>query len=264
MQLGVAVLDPSTLSEADPRLMAARLRWARLVAFGEVHETPWAVELARRLLVEACLEGGVEWVGFEYFNTEQQGVLDAWASGAMDWRGLVDRYSRGPEGFNLEVYRPLLEAARSCAGRLVALMPPRPLANRVAKTGLIPPEAAPPVEPDPSAWPRYREALEPLFPREGPMARIPLERLLLAQSFKDSTAAGVVVEHLKRGRGFIVMGWAHVELPGAVVDRALAALGLPPEWALVVSARSGASEAARRSLRGVPRSRALAAVAVGP
>ncbi|MEB3851086.1 MAG: ChaN family lipoprotein [Desulfurococcales archaeon] len=251
-------------SEAPWRPLLDRIPRARLVAFGEVHETPWAVGLARDLLARAC-QGGLGWAGFEYFNTSQQGLLDSWASGRVGWRGLVEEYTRGPEGFNLEVYRPLLEAARACGARLVALMPPRPQANLVARQGRLPERAPGGVEADPDAWPGYRGELEPLFPREGPMARIPVERLLLAQSFKDSVAASRVAWALSRwGRGFIVMGWAHVELPGAVVDRALASLGLRGGDAVIVSARRGAPSRVAAALRGRRRSPSLAGVAVGP
>ena len=260
----VTLLDPRTLSEAGPeRLQDAA--GAQLVAFGEVHETPWAVRLATRLLRRICEHGGLGWVGFEYFNIDQQALLDSWTQGSIGWASLVEEYSGGPEGFNLEVYKPLLEQARACTSHLVALMPPRPVANSVAKSGQLPKGYPLEANPNPDAWAGYRGELEPLFPRAGPMARIPLNRLILAQSFKDSVAATVTARALERwGRGFIVMGWAHVELPGAVVARALALSGLREASAAVVSARRGGLEEARRVLKFAARPPFHLAVAIGP
>ncbi len=260
----IALLDPHTLSESGSETLQDAAS-AQFVAFGEVHETPWAVRLAASLLRVVCEHGRLGWVGFEYFNIEQQALLDSWIQGSIGWSRLVEEYSEGPEGFNLEVYRPLLEQARACTSRLVALMPPRPVANSVAKSGQLPRGYPLEAEPQPEAWARYREELEPLFPRVGPMARIPLDRLILAQSFKDSVAATVAARALTRwGRGFIVMGWAHVELPGAVVARALALSGLRESSAAVVSARRGGIEEARRDLRHAARPPFHLAVAIGP
>jgi len=216
------------------------LRGKRLRAIGEVHEDPASIAMAREALLDACLEDPSTVLAVEYFNTKQQCLLDRWLHGETSWDELLQEYARGPEGFPLEKYRPLLEAAKSCGAPIIGVMPPRNLANQVARTGEVPEWAASlPASPRPEDWPGYRKALEPLFPRQGPMARIPVDRLVLAQSVKDAVAASTVASLLSRGHTVVlVMGWAHVELPGAVTDRALAIAGLPRSMSGIVGARN--------------------------
>ncbi len=191
-----------------------------VVFLGEVHEREWIVSEAVSVLRALCDEGRLGFLALEHFNVEQQELLDSWLGGSMSWRELVEEYGRGPEGFNLEVYRPLLEAAASCGARIVGVMPPRDKARVVSREGRMPwlPEGAP----DP-AWYAgfgpYRALLESLFPREGPMASIPVESLVLAQSYKDSVAAWVIARMLSRKTGMAVMGWVHVEARGGVATR---------------------------------------------
>jgi len=196
----------------------------RVVFLGEVHEREWLVGFMTGLL-EALARDDLDFLGVEWFNVEQQGLLDAWLEGSLSWEGLVEEYRKGPEGFNLDVYRPLLEAARGLGVRIVGVMPPRSLARRVSREGVIPwlPEGAP----DPAVWAgrENRRLVSSLFPRQGPMAGIPVERLLLAQSYKDSVAAWVVAGAARRGRGLVVMGWVHVEPVGSVPSRVEAMLG---------------------------------------
>ncbi len=200
---------------------------ARIVFLGEVHERPWIVSEVVRLIRHTCSRGWLGFLAVEYFNVEQQSIVDDWASGVISWDRLVEEYRKGPEGFNLEVYRPMLEAAANCGARIVGVMPPRTLATRVAREGVIPgrPDGAPAPAPF-TVYPPYRSLLLTLFPREGPMARIPVERLLLAQSYKDSVAAWSVARASSSGPGIVVMGWAHVEPRGGVATRVRILTGL--------------------------------------
>ncbi len=217
----------------------------RLIALGEIHHSPELVLLYREAYLEACKQGGAV-LALEYFNTEQQSLLDSWLDDEIPWSKLYESYSRGPEGFDLNIYRPLLEAAKQCGQRIVGVMPPRDRANIIARTGTKP-RTIIPVDPD--LWPGYRDALIPLFPRQGPMARIPVERLLVAQSFKDSVAAETVSNLILEGyKVVLVMGWAHVELRGAVVERILHTTGLGRGETLVMGARDMDFEQARRYL----------------
>jgi len=212
----------------------------RVVFLGEVHEREWLVGFMTGLL-EALARDGLDFLGVEWFNVEQQPLLDAWLEGSLSWQGLVEEYRKGPEGFNLDVYRPLLEAARGLGLRIVGVMPPRSLARRVSREGVIP--WLPPGAPDPVEWAgreEYRRLVSSLFPRAGPMARIPVERLLLAQSYKDSVAAWAVARAARHGRGLIVMGWVHVEPVGSVPSRVEHLLG--EAVGPVVGAREGGVE----------------------
>ncbi|MCE4620553.1 MAG: ChaN family lipoprotein [Desulfurococcales archaeon] len=223
------------LDQVPPGILSEHT--ARIVFLGEVHERPWLVEAYARLMGEECRRGRLGFLGVEYFNYEQQGILDEWRASERSWYSLVAEYSNGPEGFSLEIYRPLLETARKCGARIIGVMPPRDKARIVTMTGSIP--DLPSRAPDPGEYPsEYECLLRALFPREGPMARIPVERLVLAQSYKDSIAAWRVADAYRRyGPGVVVMGWVHVEALGGVASRAARLLGLKPiDW-LVAGAR---------------------------
>jgi len=219
-----------------------------VVFLGELHERSWIVSEAAGAVRELCRLGLLGFLGLEHFNVEQQRLLDEWTRGGLTWEELVEEYRGGPEGFNLNIYRPLLEEAASCGARLVALMPPRTLARVVSREGRVPwlPEGAP----DPASftlYAPYRNLVSSLFPRVGPMAGIPVERLLLAQSYKDSVAAWAVARALAHhGPGAVLMGWVHVEPRGAVATRVRLLTGARP---LVVGYREAGYEETMRWYR---------------
>ncbi len=207
----------------------------RLVFLGERHENTRLVGFALDLFRHSCSTGGF-FLGMEQFNSDQQLLLDMWLDGSIEWNVFLDEYGKSGEGFNLEVYRPLLEEARRCGVRIVGVMPPREKANEYARTGALPDGYRPGIEVDPYYWKPYPTVLSGLFPREGPMARIPVERLLWAQSFKDSYAADRILNVLSEGYkgGFIIMGWAHIEPRGAVPTRVKETLRMEPSRMLAL------------------------------
>ncbi len=223
-------------------------RW--ILYLGEVHEAGWSVHCNTMLLREAS-SSGARFLGLEHFTYDQQELLDEWSTGSLDWGGLMEEY-RG--GFRLEAYKPLLEEARRQGMRIVALFPPRSLAARVARMGL---EALDSID---SPLPRgllrdavveeyrgYRERLLSLFPREGPMARLSPEGLILAQAFKDTIAGYLAAMASSRyGSGVVVTGWAHVEFNGSIPSRARRFD--PDHGFLAVTARGSSLAEARAGL----------------
>lgn len=211
---------------------------SHLYFIGEVHEREWLIREVAGLLTDLCARGRLSFLGVEYFNVEQQELVDSWLMGKISFEDLAREYEKGPEGFDLYKYRPMLETARECGARIIGVMPPRNIANMVARTGRIP-EGYEGI-PDPSILVREYEVLvSSLFPKQGPMARIPLRGLLLAQSFKDSVAALRVAEASRMGPGAVVMGWVHVEVKGAVATRTSRLLGLDRRDYLVLGAGEG-------------------------
>ncbi|MEB3757792.1 MAG: ChaN family lipoprotein [Desulfurococcales archaeon] len=207
--------------------VVSRIRIPHIVFFGETHENPsvidWELRVLQALYTLASKSNAEFIVGMEHFNIEQQDEIDAYIKGEISWRDLVDIYTGGPEGFNLNYYKPVLDFARVHSIETVGLMPPRTDAKIIARKGLdqsilakygLYPD-------DVSRYPlEYRERLMDLFPREGPMARIDKEKLVLAQSFKDQVMAKRIVEKLGwRTLFYAIMGSGHCEHAGSVPDR---------------------------------------------
>ena len=210
----------------------------KILFLGEVHEQEWLVRVHQKLLSELCRRGRLGFLALEYFNVYQQEIVTRWFRGEASWEYLVEEYSRGPEGFNLEVYKPMLETARACGTPIIGVMPPRTVAQQVSRSGVIP--SLPNGCIDPRDYPlEYQCLLEKLLPRHGPMARIPVSRLVLAQSYKDSIASwNIARAYEESGSGVVVMGWVHVEALGGVASRTARLLGLDRGEYLVVGARN--------------------------
>ncbi len=221
--------------------VVSRIRIPHIVFFGETHENPgvisWELRVLKALNSLASKNNAEFIVGMEHFNTEQQNVIDAYIKNEISWRDLVDIYTEGPEGFDLNYYKPLLDFARIHSIRILGLMPPRTDAKIIARKGLdhsilakygLHPD-------DVSRYPsEYRERLIDLFPREGPMAIIDKEKLVLAQSFKDQVMAKRIAEKLGRHTFFYaIMGSGHCEHAGSVPDRVKALSKINPSITVI-------------------------------
>lgn len=213
----------------------------KLLYIGEVHEQAWLIQEVASLLGEVCSNNKLSFLAVEYFNVEQQELVDKWLRHEISFEELYTLYKQGPEGFNLEKYRPILDVARVCGSRIIGVMPPRTLARQVTRSLEIPANYREILDPF-DTLPEYEQIIKSLFPREGPMARIPLRNLLVAQSFKDSVAAATVAEALRLGPGVVIMGWAHVEVKGAVATRVARLTGMNRENYTVLGAGEGPSK----------------------
>lgn len=210
-----------------------------VVFFGERHAVDWIIRCEARLV--RLLSGHIRWVGLEMFNYRMQELLDDWVKGSISWNELVQAYTRGREGFPLEKYRPLLEAAASTGLRVVGVMPPREDASRIAREGL-----------STAVWLRdspvnpaevrvdyrgYRENFLKLMPKEGPMTRLNPDRLVEAQAYKDAVIARMTSRAYRAmGPGLVVAGWAHVAYGGGAPTRFAEESGAT--YAVVVSLES--------------------------
>ncbi len=208
-----------------------------VILFGEVHQVPWVVELERLILLNS---GDLGFVGMEHFNYDMDILVAKWLSGCIDWDVFIEEYRKGPEGFDLNYYKPLLEAVREMGLELKGLMPPRNIASRVAKEGLhVLSEVGEVYASEEEViknYPGYREAIESMVPKAGPMARLNLDGIVNAQAYKDTVMAKRIYSFYKRfGRCVAYMGYAHCELPGSVTTR-LRDLGV--ENILVLSTRT--------------------------
>ena len=222
--------------------------WA--IYYGEVHERGWSIECSKRI-VEATAGRGAKFLALEHFTYEDQEALDEWSRGAIDWDTMKDSYTGG---FNIDLYKPLLEEARSRGLRLLALFPPRRIAALISHKGVEGLREAASMLPqnirvDPELileeYKGYRERILSLIPRRGPMARLDPERIVMAQAFKDTVAASIVSQALQElGPGVVVAGWVHVEVNGSIPSR-VERLNPQAGFLSVTSRESGLEEARR-------------------
>ena len=207
--------------------LVEKIRGVDVVFFGEVHEAPGIMEAELDILTTALRRCPCLSIYMEMFNYEQQELLDQYLLSQASWETLVEEYSRSREGFNLEVYRPLIDYAKQHGVRVIGVMPPREKASLIAHQGLEVLKGDMLVDPSHLDYdvPCYREKFYSMIPREGPMTRLDKRRLLQAQAYKDETAARIITKSLSQStcackpRAVVYMGYGHLEHAGTVPHR---------------------------------------------
>jgi len=203
--------------EIGEAAMLSDLRAARAIFLGERHDDPLDHGMQYRILRALHRDDGMLHVGMEMFERPFQPVLDDWVAGRLDEEGLRRRTEWDERwGYDIRLYRPLLELARSRAIPLWALNAPRELVGAVAHNGLEdldePLRAQLPelVLDDREHRALFMEAMREGHPHaDGPEA---LERLYQAQLVRDETMAETVVRALDAGASRVVVlaGALHV------------------------------------------------------
>jgi uncharacterized iron-regulated protein len=118
-----------------------QLALARVVCFGEVHDSPAHHFAQRRALEEIATRSAAEHrvfaVGFEMFQRPYQAALSGFVGGTLpEAQFLAESEYQERWGFDFALYRPLLEAARESSLQALALNAPRELTRKVGRTGL--------------------------------------------------------------------------------------------------------------------------------
>lgn len=196
-----------------------------IVFFGEVHRVPWIIELASNILRLRYEAGRLKFVGLEYFNYRMEHLVNDWLKDRISWSEFLDEYMKGPEGFPLNEYRPILDYIKDVGLEFIGVMPPRDDARKVSIYGLdaINTLPDPPISPDEVKldYPGYRERILEMIPKTGPMARLDREKIVMAQAYKDEVIAYKVSEAYKSfGYGVVITGYAHSEIYGSASTRA--------------------------------------------
>jgi hypothetical protein len=93
-----------------------------VIVIGESHHQSGVVAL-HTAVVRASLNSSLKLhIVTEHFAVNQQPLLDAFMSSAMTFESLAAAYASGDEGFDLSIYRPVLEAARGAPAGTVRLL----------------------------------------------------------------------------------------------------------------------------------------------
>ncbi|MCE4614666.1 MAG: ChaN family lipoprotein [Desulfurococcales archaeon] len=220
--------DISRGKSVDPVEISMKIRAPSIIFYGEQHENNEVVKGELSILKEVYKLSVRKKlrliIGMEHFNIQQQKILEEFLEDRITWKSLVDRYSEGPEGFDLEYYKPILFYAKKQKLRIIGLMPPRNEAKVVVRKGLTSDilDKYKLDENDIKSYPRdYFDRFSQLVPRDGPMAIFGVEQLVLAQSFKDEVMALSIARALNKGADLFygIMGTGHCEHKGTVPSR---------------------------------------------
>jgi uncharacterized iron-regulated protein len=118
-----------------------QLALARVVCFGEQHDSPAHHFAQRRALEELAARSASERrefaVGFEMFQRPYQAALSRFVGGTLpEAQFLIDSEYKERWGFDFALYRPLLQTAREFSLEALALNAPRELTRKVGRAGL--------------------------------------------------------------------------------------------------------------------------------
>lgn len=180
-----AVPVPSAARGAAPTVVArsgaALTGWAdyinalsaaQVVAVGEKHDEPRHHAVQAEVVRELAARGLPVTVGFEMVSTDQQSVLDDFASGAMSEADFAAWWDK-TWGYPYAIYKPVFDAARAAGLPMAGLNVPRSLIKEVARkglAGLAPADRAKlPASVQESSDARYRAYVETSLDEHGPM-----------------------------------------------------------------------------------------------
>lgn len=165
-------------------------------------------------------------LGLEMADREQQGELDAWASGRMSDADF-EAFWKKAWGFDFALYAPLLRYAKANGVRVVGLNAPRPLVSKVYRGGLaaltpadrarLPAAIAQTADPDYLAY--ITEAIRESHGNPPPAA---LAKMLEAQAVWNETMGQGVADALAAGADLVlvVAGSGHMVFRGGVPESA--------------------------------------------
>lgn len=128
-------------SEISWEAFVQRTRDASAVCVGETHSNPhhhWAqLQVVKALLADEDEDAPSAALGMEMFQKPFQGVLDDYAARRIDEETMLARTGWEQRwGYDYELYRPMVEAARARGLALLALNAPRELVRKVSREGL--------------------------------------------------------------------------------------------------------------------------------
>jgi len=197
---------------------------ADILFYGEVHRVQWIIELATEIISMRYESGLVKFVGLEYFNYRMEDLVNNWLEDRISWEEFLYEYRMGPEGFPLDVYRPILDKIKMLGVKIVGVMPPRDEVRNISRDGLegIKLISDSPISPGEVRldYTGYRERLLSMIPSSGPMAKLDPEKIVMAQAYKDEVIAYKVAEAYRRfGPGLVITGYAHSEINGSASTR---------------------------------------------
>lgn len=227
-----AIFERARTAPLDRAALAQTLAQARLVLVGESHRHP-GHHAIQAMVLELVTQGrdprrvvlGVEWL-----DQTKQPACDELSAGRID----VDEFAKKVDwervwGYDLELYRPILQMVRDKGLRLAALSAPLEVIRQIGRQGLASLEPsqraaiAPALDLDDAA---YRAQVAAQAPMHGQMSGGGLDDFFAAQVARDETMAHNMAAWLTP--------WPDGDAVGVVmvgVGHMAHGLGLPPRLA---------------------------------
>lgn len=224
-----AVPPPALDDSALPRLRAARF-----ILLGEVHDNASQHRLRAALLAELLADGRPTTVVFEQLGRAEDGAITA---APRDAEAIADAGRLDRKGWGWPLHKPLLDAAIAASARIAGGNLEAPQVRAIVRTGLpaVPADLRPLLE-GPGWGARRQQALE----REidsGHCHALPASQwpaMALAQRARDAALAQALLSATAAGgRAVLIAGNGHVRLDLGV-PHYLRAAGVPAAQTVAV------------------------------
>lgn len=223
----ISVVEAKTGKTIDAEQLLAALRTKRVVYVGERHDEPLDHGVQYALLKELHRYEPSLAIGMEMFQVPFQEPLSKWSAGLID-ETVLRRETEYDErwGFDFDLYRPILEYARSRGIEVVALNAPRELSLAVARDGLaaLSPEQAAQLPELDLHDEQHRALFEAEFDAADHAIEDAIDRYYAAQVLWDETMGSRVAETLARSTGpakmVVFAGRVHVKFGLGIPQRA--------------------------------------------
>ena len=202
--------DPNRAAPLEHQQLIGRLADQNVVLLGETHTRydihRWQLAVATALHAHRPIA-----IGFEMFQRRQQGVLDAFLSGAYASRAEFLEAAEWGEvwRYDAALYWPIFDFCREAGVPMLALNCDRALVTRVGKEGwdAIPVEERDGLTPAKPAIPAYRDYLARVAGPSGrPSAPATIDRFVRAQQTWDRAFAQNIARALDRPEPPLVVG----------------------------------------------------------
>lgn len=131
------ILDLAAAESVDFDRMMDHASTADILFVGENHDNPEHHLLQAQILQAWLLRSDPSAMAMEFFQQDQQAVLDLYTLGDMTEEAFLQAIDwKKTWGYPYHFYRPLLVAAKHCRIRVLALNAPREIVRKVAREGL--------------------------------------------------------------------------------------------------------------------------------
>lgn len=214
------VIITSTAGLVDRKTLLARLEASDIVYVGERHDQ--ASHHAVQLEILKSLgdrRPGLQ-LGLEMIERDRQGVLDDYLAGRLNDAGMREFWTKNWGYF--ELYRPLLEYARSRGIRLVGLNAPKLVMRQIYRGGLASltseQRAQLPSRLEPIRDGRYLAEMKKAFEEHAPGDAALQARLLEAQMVWNETMADTALRALGDGPLLVIAGSGHMIYNAGILE----------------------------------------------